>query len=202
MPRIAGQIDQAKTEAILDAAVEVLSQRGVTAPMEEIARRAGVSKQTIYNHYGSRAELVRATCHRRVHEMTAAFETAEGLADPAQALAAYARVLLGKLLDIRGSGLMRTAILGAQAEPEIARAVWEAGPLESRRRLAHFLELETQAGRLDCPDPLEAAEFFAGMVMGSYQMAALLGVPRPLTVELVERLSAEVAARFLRAYAP
>ena len=60
MARVIGQIDLSKNEAILDAAVDVLGERGITAPMEEIARRAHVSKQTIYNHYGSKAELVRA----------------------------------------------------------------------------------------------------------------------------------------------
>jgi hypothetical protein len=71
MPRIPGQIDVAKTEAILDAAVEVIGERGLSAPMEEIARRAGVSKQTVYNHYGSKAELVRALMARRVAQITA-----------------------------------------------------------------------------------------------------------------------------------
>ena len=47
MPRLAGQIDVAKNEAILDAAVEVLAERGLSAPIEAIARRASVSKQTI-----------------------------------------------------------------------------------------------------------------------------------------------------------
>lgn len=71
MPRVAGQIDVAKTEAILDAAVEVIGQRGLGAPMEAIAKRAGVSKQTVYNHYGSKAELVRALMGRRVAAITA-----------------------------------------------------------------------------------------------------------------------------------
>jgi TetR/AcrR family transcriptional repressor of mexJK operon len=66
MPRLVGQIDLAKTEAILDAASEVLGERGLAAPMEAIARRAGVSKQTVYNHYGSKAELIRALVDRRV----------------------------------------------------------------------------------------------------------------------------------------
>jgi AcrR family transcriptional regulator len=203
MPRIAGQIDLAKSEAILDAAVEVLGERGVSAPMEEIARRACVSKQTIYNHYGSKAELVRALCDRRVHEMTAPLETPEGIADPVQALAAFARILMAKLLEgNRGSGFFRAAILGAQDAPEVAQAVYEAGPQASRRRLAEFLELETQAGRLACPDPLEAAEFFAGMVIGSYQTAALLGVDRGLDEARVAHIATEAASRFLRAYAP
>jgi AcrR family transcriptional regulator len=40
MPRIPGQIDVAKTEAILDAAVEVIGERGLAAPMEAIATMA------------------------------------------------------------------------------------------------------------------------------------------------------------------
>ena len=74
MPRLAGQIDQAKGQAILDAAIEVLAERGLGASMEEIARRAGVSKQTIYNHYGSKAELIRALVDRRVADITAPLE--------------------------------------------------------------------------------------------------------------------------------
>ena len=74
MARVAGQIDLSKNEAILDAAIDVLGERGITAPMEAIARRACVSKQTIYNHYGSKAELVRTMAERRVHEMTAPFD--------------------------------------------------------------------------------------------------------------------------------
>ena len=40
MPRAPGQIDLAKTEAILDAAAQVFGERGLAASMEEIARRA------------------------------------------------------------------------------------------------------------------------------------------------------------------
>jgi hypothetical protein len=49
---------------------------------------------------------------------------------------------------------------------------------------------------------LQAAEFFAGMVMGSYQSAALLGVPIMLTDAKIDQVVTEAAARFLRAYAP
>jgi len=137
-----------------------------------------------------------------VHEMTAALGTPEGIADPAQALATFGRILLAKLLDPRGAGFWRMAMVGAAEAPDIAHAVYEAGPRESRRKLAEFLRLETEAGRLDCPDPLEAAEFFAGMVIGSYQTAALLGVERPLDAQKIERIVGEAAARFLKAYAP
>jgi TetR/AcrR family transcriptional regulator, mexJK operon transcriptional repressor len=201
MPRVAGQIDLSKNEAILDAAVEVLAERGVSAPMEEIARRACVSKQTIYNHYGSKAELVQALCERRVHEITAPLETAEAIEQPEAALAEFARILLQALFTPRYATMMRTAISHAAELPEVARAMYEAGPRASRRRLAEFLKLETAAGRLACPDPMEAAEFFAGMVVSSRQTAYLLGVPLDLTAADIDRIATEAAARFLKAYA-
>jgi len=202
MARVTGQIDLSKNEAILDAAIDVLGERGITAPMEEIARRASVSKQTIYNHYGSKAELVRALALRRVHEMAAPLETAEGFDDPGLALAEFARILLSAVLKPNGLNIYRMAMISAFDMPDIARAMFEAGPRESRLKLAHFLALETEAGRLDCPDPLQAAEFFAGMVIGSYQSAALLGVPIMLTEAKIDQVVTEAAARFLRAYAP
>jgi AcrR family transcriptional regulator len=202
MARLAGQIDRSKNEAILDAAVEVLAERGFAAPMEEIARRACVSKQTIYNHYGCKADLVRAIAERRVHEMTAPLDTPAGLENPREALAAYARVLLWGVFNPGGMNLYRMAILNAPVMPDVALAMYEAGPRASRLKLAEFLRAETKSGRLACPDPLEAAEFFAGMVMGSVQSAILLGAPVHLTQAKTDRLAEEAAARFMRAYAP
>ena len=202
MARATGQIDVAKNEAILDAAMAVLAERGMQAPMEEIARRACVSKQTIYNHYGSKAELVRELATRRVHEITAPLESREALEDPQGALAGYGRVLLEALLNVRGATLFRMAVLGANTMPDVAQAMFEAGPKASRRRLADFLAMETAAGRLACPDAAQAAEFFGGMVVSTRQMAGLLGVPQTFTEADIDTIAVEAAARFVRAYAP
>jgi AcrR family transcriptional regulator len=202
MPRVAGQIDVSKNEAILDAAMMVMGERGVSASLDEIARRAGVSKQTIYNHYGSKAELVRALSARRVHEITAPLEAAGAFENPAEALAEFARILLDAAYRTKGAGLYRTAIAHAHEMPDVARAMYEAGPRATRMRLAEFLALETRGGRLDCPQPLEAAEFFSGMVVGSYQTAVLLGIPVDLDDARIDRIATEASARFMRAYAP
>ena len=200
MPRIAGQIDIAKSEAILDAAMEVLAERGVSVSMDEIARRAGVSKQTVYNHFGSKADLVRIMAERRVHEITAPLGLPGAKENPEEALAGYARILLDAVFQTKGAGLFRTAILHAPEMPDVARALWEAGPKASRARLAEFLALETKAGRLFCPDAAEAAEFFSGMVVASYQTAQLLGIEVNLDHARIERIATEAARRFIRAY--
>lgn len=200
MPRAVGQIDSAKTEAILDAASEVLAERGLSAPMEAIARRAGVSKQTVYNRYGSKAELVRALVERRVDSMTAPFRAEGAMEHPEEALAAYARTLLEVVT--RTQSLLRVTIQSAGEMPDVAGVVFETGPLRSRRQVANFLEAETKAGRLAVDDPMQAAEFFAGMVIGHRQTGALLGMSKPLADAEIERVAREAANRFLRAYAP
>ena len=47
MARLRGQVDETKTEAILEAARTLFSEQGGGVSMEAIARRAGVSRQTL-----------------------------------------------------------------------------------------------------------------------------------------------------------
>jgi AcrR family transcriptional regulator len=201
MPRVAGQIDRGKNEAILDAASDVIFERGLSAPLDEIARRAGVSKQTIYNHYGSKAELVRALVERRRQSVTAPLEMPGAETHPLGALADYARALLQTVTVDRGVALLRLLIQSAPHSPELSRTVFSRGARGSRVQLAAFLEREARAGRLAVPDAAEAADFFAGMVVSHHQLQGLLGLPPELTPARIERIAEEAARRFLRAYA-
>jgi AcrR family transcriptional regulator len=202
MPRLAGQIDIAKTHAIVAAASDAIYERGLNVSVDEIARRAGVSKQTIYNHYGSKADLVRALIEQRVELITAPLDVPGALEHPQEALTAYARALLRAVTDPRGIALFRLIIASAGTEPDLARSVFTAGARASRLKLADFLAQEARAGRLAIEDADEAADFFAGMVVSHRQLVGLLGLPDDATEARRDRLAAEAARRFLRAYAP
>lgn len=200
MPRAAGQIDRAKNEAIIEAASDVIYERGLTAPLDEIARRAGVSKQTIYNHYGSKAALVAALIDRRTEQITTSLDVAGPF--PQEALTAYAAALLRVATIDRGIALFRLLIESVPNHPDLARAVMPRGVRSSRMKLAAFLERESRAGRLAIPDPVEAADFFAGMVISHRQIQSLLGLSEALSPERIERIASEATRRFMRAYAP
>jgi len=45
-------------DAILDAAVRLLADRGAGVTLEQVAEEAGVSRQTVYVHFGSRTGLL------------------------------------------------------------------------------------------------------------------------------------------------
>ena len=71
-------------EALLDAAADLLPDRGHAAlRMADVAARAGVSRQTVYNEFGNKAALTQAVALRTASEfldgIRQRFETADGL---------------------------------------------------------------------------------------------------------------------------
>ena len=192
MPRHPGQVDEAKTEAILEASAALFAERGLAASMDEIARRAGVSKQTLYNRFASKSEIAQALAEQRSAAVTAPLK-AEG---EALALSLLERVCAPeKTASLRGVCLM-----SAEA-PEISRIVYQAGPGESLKQLSAWLADQTRAGRLDIPDPDEAAEMFTGMVLGHGHLRAVLDIPQ-IGPEARKVRAKEAATRFVRAFAP
>jgi AcrR family transcriptional regulator len=78
-------------ETLLDSARELLGERGwAQVTMAEVAVRAGVSRQTLYNTFGSRDELAQALVLRERERMLAGVEEtiATHRDDPVRALAA------------------------------------------------------------------------------------------------------------------
>lgn len=68
---------QKRRESLLQAAIDVFSQRGYQgATMEEIARRAGVAKGTPYLHFSDKADLFYAVFERWMAEAIKASELA------------------------------------------------------------------------------------------------------------------------------
>ena len=195
MSRVAGQIDESKTEAILEAAHALFSEKGAMVTMEQIARMAGVSRQTLYNRFSSKVEIGRALAARRSDAITAPLRTG---GDPETVLTAIAASLLEKICgkDMRGS--MRGVALMTPEAPELAEAIYRAGPGESLRRLSAWLAEQDARGLLAVPDPDAAAEMFSGMVLGHGHLRGILGLAHPAFD--IDARARETARRFMRAY--
>jgi AcrR family transcriptional regulator len=67
-------------EKLLRAATAVLGERGLDTPLEDVARRAGVSIGTLYNHFADRAALVAAILPAQLSPLDPIAD--EALADP------------------------------------------------------------------------------------------------------------------------
>jgi AcrR family transcriptional regulator len=90
-------------EQILRAARDVFVDQGADAPLEEIARRAGVGIATLYRRFPERADLVRGVAEDIFQALAAAVEGAE--AEEADALSALRR-FAHAALDLRVGAVM------------------------------------------------------------------------------------------------
>jgi len=195
MPRAPGQVDALKSAAILQAASDLFVEKGAGASMTEIARRAGVSKQTLYNRFPTKIDIARDAGYDAV---TAPLKSG---AAPEAVLAAIAETLITKICrEGKGASLRGVALMSPEA-PELARAIYDAGPGESVRRIAAWLAEQDRLGLLCVPDPAAAAEMFSGMVLGHGHLRSVLGLPHPHTPDAATR-ARETARRFIRAFAP
>lgn len=98
-------------DLLVDAARQTFAEQGLDAPLDVIARRAGVGNATLYRHFPSRAELVDAVFGDRLAATSAAGEQARGAQDPWEGLTRYLEYVFTALAADRGSNDLMTAQL-------------------------------------------------------------------------------------------
>jgi AcrR family transcriptional regulator len=87
---------------LLDAAAAVLGEQGLDAPLDEVARRAGVSIGTLYNHFADRAALVAAILPEQLSPLTPIAERAMADPDPWQGFVGFLEGLFALQARDRG----------------------------------------------------------------------------------------------------
>jgi AcrR family transcriptional regulator len=124
-------------ERILRAARDVYGEFGPEAPIEAVARRAGVGERTLYRRFPTKGELVRAALDQCIAEdLMPTIEAVRGATDPLEGLAQLidAAISLGArehnlLTAVRRAGSMTPDISASlnEALNELARRGQQAG---------------------------------------------------------------------------
>ena len=193
--RASGQIDLRKLEAILSAAERLFAARGPVVSMVEIAAEAKVSKQTLYNRFATKADLVRALARRRSEAFTAVLDS-EG--DAEETLMRFAENVAAGLSDAQHSTRLRTVVMMSPTTSDVASAFYEGGPLETLRRLALWLDDQDRRNALRVPHPEHAAEMLLGMIVGDDHLKVVLRMEAGATIARAR----EAVRRFMKAFAP
>lgn len=199
-PQMQGRTSR-KRSAVIDAARRVFTDKGYNASMEEVAFEAEVSKQTIYNQFGSKEQLFHAMIEDRIQEMIEPIVTAAPDGDPREVLTHIARLYHNKIIA-PDSVKMTRALIAAPNAQSVIQQIYSHGPSRFIRTFADWLAAQDAAGRMRVPDPMLAAEHFASFNYGHLYMKRLHGVPAPFDAEDIERRVAYVVDSFLRAHAP
>ncbi len=192
----------AKRDAIVRAAAQVFLASGYgNASMDQIAAAAGVSKQTVYSHFGAKDALFEAIVKGKCAALMGA---GAGLAAPGECLEVVLRETAAKFLHIvmndESIGLYRIILSEAERFPELAAAFYRSGPNAAASRLATFLADAAHAGDITLDDPRRAADLFFAMLRDDLYLERLLGLRSAPEAEEIAARAGMVARRFMQAH--
>lgn len=185
---------------IVQAARELFAEHGVSCTsMDAIARRAAVSKPTIYAYFEGKEAIFAAVVSETLPEGLRSLKS-EPTGDIQADLYRFATQLMDLLASPETVACDRMIASESARHPGLGLIFYEAGPGRIIRNLTAYFESIHAAGLLEIVDPEEAAEFFGGMVIGSTPWKNLLGGFTPPFRPSNERLRNAVD-RFLKAFA-
>ena len=125
---------------LISAATAAFAEKGADAPLEDIARRAGVGIGTLYRHFPGRLDLQAAVFRTQVRTVCEQGDALLATDAPQQAFAAWVRVLAGYLVTKRG--LSRALIDAVGVESELIKSCW----MTMRETTERLLESAQRAG--------------------------------------------------------
>lgn len=197
--RIGRPVDDRKREAILAAAANAFFNAGYDGcSIESIAGDAGVSKVTIYAHFGDKESLFRAAVEHECKRISDILLESSDDLPIFERLDAFGRQMQQILLKRTFIKFERRVASEAERDPKVGSAFLEAGPRRVRSALAQMLERARDRGELDFSDPLLAAEQFGGMVKGFADVELRFG-EEPDQIANAERVASAIKV-FLSAY--
>jgi len=194
--------DLAKRAAILDAAVRMFTRHGFEgASMDQIATEAGVSKLTVYSHFGDKealfGEAVRVVC---ASLMPDDLFVPDARAPLRAQLSGIARAFF-TLITSEGALATHRMMMTPGSDERMRKMFWQAGPERTQRAFASFLEARAARGELDLPDVDRAGRQFFALLKGDLHTRMACGLcGRPDDAGVEAHLEATVDM-FLRAYA-
>ncbi|WP_322410385.1 TetR/AcrR family transcriptional regulator [Microbacterium invictum] len=102
-------------QALLDATVQLLTERGATVTVDDIAAATGVHKTTIYRRFTTREHLIAAAVRHLGERIVPVVEDV----DPRAALGELARSVAAALRSPAGGNILRAVVAASASAPEL-----------------------------------------------------------------------------------
>ncbi|HWU48784.1 MAG TPA: TetR/AcrR family transcriptional regulator [Asticcacaulis sp.] len=160
--------NEALGQTIIEAACELFVELGFQATtLDKVAKRAKISKLSIYRRFENKEALFSAAIAARRHQF-APQAVIEGVDDSAEEqLMAVGSSLLRTLLspDVRSVEAMIMA--DKTSQKSLSTLFYEAGPAHVIDQLKALLRQLHAKAVLNIPDPAQSARLFAALFKGS-----------------------------------
>jgi TetR/AcrR family transcriptional repressor of mexJK operon len=190
-----------KREQILQSAIDLFCHQGFpNTSMDEVAKHAGVSKQTVYAHFGSKDDLFVASIESKcvVHQLTE--NLLVDATDPERVLTSFSQHFGAMIASEEAITVFTTCVAQVDTHPEVAALFYDAGPKHILNLVSGYLKKVNQHGQYHFNNPHDSAVRLSLMLFGELRMRLELGLP---TADLLSKRQAyltETAMMFLKAH--
>lgn len=195
----------AKREQIATAARRLFLDNGFAGTsMDAVTAEAGVSKQTLYNYFPTKIDLLASVIHGSVGDLGLTPPdpaTLENLTDLRAALLGFGSSLSTTLLRPDAISLVRLILGEAFRVPELRQAFRDALPGQVLHHTTTLLQRAADVGCISLPNPDLAARMFVGSMMTYVALDGFLSAnpspppSRAALEELVDTFLSTVAVR-------
>lgn len=186
----------------MDAAKKLFVDQGFErVSMDQIAAAAGVSKLTVYSHYGDKESLFCAAVTCKCEDLLGNGMFAPDPDTPLRAQLLSIAHALFDLITSQDAVAIHRLISALPPPAKLGQLFWEAGPRRIQEDFEAFLHEQVEHGHLELPDVHQAASQFCCLVKGEIHAKMLCGCGQGDQQDIETHLQGSVDM-FLRAYAP
>jgi AcrR family transcriptional regulator len=164
-------------QSIIAAATPLFLAEGFDVSMDRVAQAAGLSRQSVFNHIGTKERLFRevvSAIHLRLMDFLPHLPETN---DTRSFLTAFAIAYSEAACDPEGMALHKLLIAESNHFPDLARLSRSLGLTRAIPLISQFLKARMAEGSLRQVDPELTAESFLSAVVGVSRFRVLLGEP-------------------------
>ncbi|MCC4595239.1 TetR/AcrR family transcriptional regulator [Xanthomonas campestris pv. phormiicola] len=199
---------EARREAIVEAATKLFQELGYErASMNELAKRLGGSKATLYGYFASKEDLfsavVRAAATAHLSDAIRRLQAPlAGETDLHSMLLHFGECMLQVVSNDALAIAVYRMVVAEAGRSEVGQLFYQAGPSESVVAVAAVLEAAMARGELGRSDPTIAALHFLALLTAEVEVRIYQRDPPPLPPSAVRKMVERAVELFLLGAAP
>ncbi|MFF3249252.1 TetR/AcrR family transcriptional regulator [Streptomyces sp. NPDC002870] len=195
----------ASSQKILRASKDLFLESGYDGVnLDLIAKRAGVARQTVYNLFGSKEAVFRATMEYHwaafgLDDIEASLD--RDYSDPAGFLRHFAATILDFINEKDQVAFTRLVISESRKLPWVSADFYRLGKAPLAEMFSRCLNEMTDSGALSCPHPDLAARQFLGLIQEFAIWPHVMAIGEAIkNLPPIELVVEEAVAMFLSRY--
>ena len=191
-----------KRQELIKYATEMFLELGYEkASMNNLAKRSGSSKSTIYKHFRSRQALFIAVLDEKLRDHLAPIENLDlTTLSIEEGLKLIGRTGIKVITSKDHINLCRIIYAEAERIPHVGKTYYEHGPERGMAGVAKYLSTMIEKGRIKCANPSMATEYFWGMILHKPMLDRYCGIRSPLTSQEQKNYVDKVVDSFISAF--